>query len=608
MASPYHVYLHMNNLLKELPESFYDKLDDTETKKVNEIIRAVHSLVKRPAPDLSKQLLDPVSNQLQLKDVIFCLILKKLLNAKKLKFTKFSFGLIRCLFKEVKRNEHKNKKYLKILNLEPYSKEIGTNTQESETYDSPQKAILNEPKKDYDEMLSDKNAAKLHCETLKKISVLIRFLNKILAKRLYEVIERIVENKKNKLFSIKILFFSLSSLKKRIVQSLFFKLFSKTDTKPKFTIECNDFIPKFNNKQKALLEMNENSKLTLSSMSKDLKSPKSLESENFEDYTPGNKRVSKIIKKKKALVSKSKPSASKLSIINKNHAWVLAFAILKWKKKYFSIKSSSQKKSNIASLALELLSNSVGKHQIKMKSVIFENLKLKYSILKSSNMLKICLFVNSLTSIFKNQNKFYLFIAFQLISKFQDNENFYQLNTVRYKPDYIEGQFKIFYKKLKKFIKNILIKQKIFGFLAIQNYYVINSTPDHYKILNNLFTLLQKMILIKKYIYFYDLKEELYLKDQKVQFFSDTIERIIRTNRYKMLFNSILALKCYNHGAVECFVRTLSKVYKKSNIRHSFSLLMSYTIHLNNFLYLRALFTQSLITKIYFKKLSFSIM
>ena len=133
MEGSYKTFLEMKTLFSEFPSSFYSKLSKSELDKFKQLIQAAESLkpsppVKHPRRSLS---VDPI--YFQPKNIIFCLNIKKLFTKKKFMFVRFSFALLRCLFKEYQRIEARKKKFLLKLSKEPFSKDIGIGAERVES-------------------------------------------------------------------------------------------------------------------------------------------------------------------------------------------------------------------------------------------------------------------------------------------------------------------------------------------------------------------------------------------------------------------------------------------------------------------------------------------
>ena len=133
MATMYNAYLDLKTIIKELPSSLLNKLNEDEKKKIFHLFEAVEILKPKTLSKYSKKI-HVVDNQtfFRPRNIIFCLNLRKIFGIKRSKLVKFAFYVIRCLFKEFQRNKNKNRpsRPKKIIHVKYLSKEAGTNTED----------------------------------------------------------------------------------------------------------------------------------------------------------------------------------------------------------------------------------------------------------------------------------------------------------------------------------------------------------------------------------------------------------------------------------------------------------------------------------------------
>lgn len=617
MEGTYATFLQMKTILKELPKEFYSKLSQGEKEKVNELALAVESLKPSYATRVVRRKNYENEGGFQPKNIIFCLNMKKVFTSKRFKFLRFAFALIRCLTKDEIRSERK--KHRKSQSLLPMEDLVKDNNDDIVTVkmlkESKKKMLITICKvylKNKSQILKSKtffNWTKQYLTYAHLRRNFITIAKSLLKKRFSSILIKITLHPKaapGKSFQN--LFFFLLHKRKALIFSKLFRTCQKcSQKKPHLTIEFCEFIPKYN-----IIEtkLSEKSKNTISKSNP--KNPKQTpydETENFEDFERSPKKNTKMIKKKKTLLRGSKAEVMKINSISKNHSWVEAFALMKWKKFYFSTTSPLQGKGSIGVLVSQILNEFAEKYQKNMKSVFFENLKVRLLVKKQKNF-KICVLVNVICGIEKGRNKVRMMKAFQILMGYlgereEKIEEFYgrmdQIEELQRKG---YGVFVI----LKDFLEHFQLKQKIISFVAIQSC-EFSECKDYFSLgLLRLSATLQKLIYIKKYIHFYELKDQVYIKVQKLNFFTEIIGNSLQNAKIRSTISAFLKIKAYSNGRVQCLSDALSKFLNYSHKRYAFLMINSYTIHLANFQFLREMFTSNLLQKIYFKRLSFSTM
>ena len=582
MSGTYATFLTMKTIIKEMPTSFFDKLSEAELEKFNELIQATEAL--KPQPVSSTKFQPPKTRKqeassFQPKNIIFCLSMKRIFTSKRSKYIRYSFALIRCLLKEAQRTEKKMR--VSVIELH----ETPENLEHRENKNGSSGIFIKDPG-------SKMKSQKKICRLLRKRND--QFIqNKFFLAWLNLFIKK---SKKNINFASRI----QKILKKRL-QHVFQTTFHNCPKhrRPQLSIDHCDTIP--------LLEAKENTQSNHNTFKRELNNRACVdETENFEDFEREPKKNTKMIKKKKVLLRGSKPDVTKLEVVNKNHSWVQAFAMLKWKKVYFSVSSNAQIKDHIGILVTQLLSNFTDKYQKNIKSIFFENLKVKYSVIKQSRNFRISLFTSIIARMQKSKLKISKFKAFQMIYIFAISyeSSIQTININIHKAQETHDKAFLFYKFLKKVFEQNYLKKKVAGFVAIQNFYFTNPQNNITEGLNNLFILLQRLIYIKKYMHFYELKDEAYIKQQKAEILYESIEIAVDNVRRKQKFSSFFRLKACSKGSTECLIRALEKFSEKLEIKYSFLMISAYATHFSNFKFLRNTFATNLITKIYFKRLS----
>ena len=645
MSGSYATFLKMKTIIKEMPTTFFDKLTEDEQEKFNELIQAAETLKPQPSSKTKTQFQKARNSEtilFQPRNIIFCLSMKKVFTSKKLKYIRYSFALIRCLLKEAQRNERKLRiskigstitpiKLKYSANGYEFSEAVSgiPNERKTESPITPRKLEHNEDKHEISALSSrtvngnktkspiapikleySENGHEISEDSLKTLTGRkIRNQSKmceLLRKKGDQLMQSkfflawlnvfINASKKNINFTSKI-----QKVMKKHLHHAFQTSFHSCSKRrrPQLSIDHCDFIP--------LLEAKENTQSNHNTARRELKNEKCTdETENFEVISTGPRKNTKMIKKKKVLLRGSKLDVTKLEVVNKNHAWVQAFAMLKWKKFYFSVGSTVQVKDHIGVLVTQLLSNFADKYQKNIISIFFENLKVRYSVKKQSRNFRISLFTSIIGKMQKSKKRILQFKAFQMIyiSAISIEQSIQTVNVDIHQAEEIQNKAFLFYKFFKKIFEHNYLKNKVAGFVAIQNFYYTNPRNNITEGLNNLFTLLQRLIFIKKYLNFYELKDEGCIKHQKAELLYEAIEVAVDHVQSKQKFVSFLRLKAFSKGSIECLVSALERFSEKSEIKYSFLMINAYAIHFSNFKYLRNAFTINLLNKIYFKRLS----
>ncbi|OMJ93631.1 hypothetical protein SteCoe_3326 [Stentor coeruleus] len=464
MASTYMAYLQMKNIFSNFPSEFYDKLTENEREKFQELVNAANSLEPQQNKTLNQKPSIEEKSYFQFKNLIFCLELKKLFSKSRLKFSRYSFALIRCLYKDILRTE-------KVKGQKPLLK-------------------INE-----------------------------RWRERVKARK------------------------------------------QKTQTK---TEEKNE----------------------------------------IEDFVYLERKNTKMTKKKKTLLRNSKSTENSIKKISKNHSWVLSFALIKWKKFYFSFRSVNQNSQSISILILQLLVAFSEKYKKKQVKFSFDYIKLRYYIISKNNCLKIWLVVKNISTVIKNKKKMALFKTFSLLNSLRKKK--IPGKSENKQVTRIEDCLNQMFRLLKKLQKNVEIKNKIIVFLAIQNYQNEDIKFICKKKLKRMCSLLQKLLFIKKYVYFFELKEEAYVKYKKIEFLKEIIQEAIGRSDARMIRGSFIIMKSLYSGNIQTFMCNIEKVMNKIVKRETFEACAAYSVNLGNFLVLRNCFTSNLMIKIYYKRMSSS--
>ena len=230
--------------------------------------------------------------------------------------------------------------------------------------------------------------------------------------------------------------------------------------------------------------------------------------------------------------------------------------------------------------------------------------------MQQSKKIKLCLLLNHIQNLIKNKENLLIFSSFFSILHCKNDNTLRKVRNISILSlEDLSKKLTFFIKVLKRFITNEKLKKKIFGFIEIQNYYPVWTHKKVFKTgLNKLFNLMQKLIFIKKYICFYEIKEEVYIRYKKIEFFSNLVEDFIMKSQFLAVRSSFITLKSESQGKILCFCNILLKVFEKSYIRSSFDQIVTYNMNFQKFFYLRGTFTRNLFQKIYFKRLSSCLM
>ena len=343
MVSTYRTYLQMKNILKDLQKDFFDKLNDNEKERMNEIFEVAESLKPNQASKFKRKSVSSGNIQFQPRNIIFCLSLKKIFTKKKLKYIRYSFAVIRCLFKDYKRSQQQKSKTNISRKIIPAQKDINfTSTNGNISSVNPNSSIedkffqkiCNFIIKKRNNSVKYKIFAAWKARNNKLITNKKIFLAKIkemLRKRFIKSVLSIYKFTKNNKIAISLLQSSLTIAINKRKNSLLLNLFlgkgGEMKNKPNLHIQSCEFIPKYNIKEYALSENQKMSYYTSDTKETSIISYE-IDTENFEDFSPAAKINTKMVKKKKILL-RSRPAVSKIEILHKNHLWVEGLALVR---------------------------------------------------------------------------------------------------------------------------------------------------------------------------------------------------------------------------------------------------------------------------------------
>lgn len=608
MEGSYKTFLEMKTLFSEFPSSFYSKLSNSELDKFKQLIQAAESLKPSPPPKRPRRSLsiDPI--YFQPKNIIFCLNIKKLFTKKKFAFIRYSFALIRCLFKEFQRIEARKRKYLMTLNKEPFSKDIGIDaerleselTERAEYTDSKTFQALEKIFK------SNKNYRKkqriLACWKREFEASRLRkrgFLRKI--KNVVKGLARRVMGSVNRFGNWKVLAGNIlvrtlvpviRGRKNKVFLQVFFR---GRFMNPCLTVKTQETVNEFNIGKRI-----DKIKRVIDTVSKENEAP---EIENFKYL----ERKNTIMTKKKKVLLRSAPN--KIEKLEKNHRWALAFALLKWKKQYFSIKSEGQSRQNAVCLASELLTIFTTKYQKRLSSILFENLKVKYLISIQNKNFKTYLLFKMISGIISSKQNIILYRAFRAISASHYKKvSFPNLSIDMKNLHEHESRGELLYKILKKVHSNSQLKKKVCTFIAIQNFEPKGKQYTLRYGLKCLYNSLERCVFFKKYVTFFEIKEKTFIIQKKCEFLTYSIQTALDKAFSRNLKFSVLSLKLQSLDQIHLLMLDISKVQRKKLIRSAFNGIKEYANDMGEFIYARNLFAGSLMSKIYFKRVSSSML
>ena len=384
--------------------------------------------------------------------------------------------------------------------------------------------------------------------------------------------------------------------------------------------ENGDFIPCLNYKEKALLESTINTKRNKGKVSAKpiekevIPEANIIEDENFEDFTrSGPKKTTKMIKKKKQLLGRSK-DMEKINKVTSNHLWVLNFALLKWKKYYFSVQTSSQHREGLGITIVQLLEKALEKAKKNREYYAFENLKIQDTVKKQGKNFRLSVGISMISNFFAKKRVFSLFQGINSLKvprtiKTYTNSSAGVSKVSKGAQSDIENLEKrtfYFYKSLKEVIKKIQLKKKIIGLVSIQNFYDSRIDRGIKVKLTSLFLVIQQIHFSALYSVFHEIKEKSLTFKIKSQAFYFIIQSLIENKSQKFKKSALKALEANSHGKLAYFVNKIEDTIHKSSMRSAFIDLNLYTVNLHHFKAMRDDFFGKLAEKIYTKRVSSS--
>jgi hypothetical protein len=673
MKPTYKEFLHLRTTLKELPKNFYNKLDIREKTIFDELITTIDStFVPKRSPKKSSitspELLP--NDTFQPRLVILCLNLTKILENGQKKFKRFTFGLIRCLYREYVRILRSPKRPSQILEEEKNQPKIDENEQNlhrvRDQFEAKRKVLL----KNIGSIMSKKKKVSfrnylfglwqqklLFCQMRKKI--LYQSVN-VLGLKLKKIGFRKIcpgpcFSSSNVLKKVSSMFFFnvVKGLALKPVSQSFSLILEKSSRSQVNPLKiCSGEQLTILNIQKKTLKENINSNVNNSKTGKvsgidfDGKAENSGNVENneneIEDFKYTERKNTKMIKKKKQLLRRVNES-EKFKKLEKNHRWVQGFALIKWKKLYFSKKSNLQTKENLGVLIIQLLEKALEKIRKSRKSLFFESIKVKHSITKQSLSFKLTFAMNSLEKLLLSKSSLLKYFSLDRIKSFVirssspslpvqeprsllfykslnslikkqklQNERFFftcfqfysNQRTSDSTDDILSKKTYYFYKKLKNVLNKIKLKRKIATFVSIQNYFDSKLDTSANSRLSGLFQCLNQHLFGRLFNGFHDIREKAVISMIRSQAFYFIIHSVFeKRNQSNLRFGlckikaSVLGEKNFSAGLIE------KKIFT-AMVRDGFKRIKEYSVNVDNFRYLRSVFTKSLTQKIYFKRLS----
>ncbi|OMJ85155.1 hypothetical protein SteCoe_13545 [Stentor coeruleus] len=620
MSSAYTNYLHLKTTLQDLPKNFYNKLTENEKGVFDELLTAIDSILPSSKKKKSKTNQIVVGN-FQPRTVIMCLNLKKISTGKMFSLKRFAFGLMRCLYKEVIRQKASQVPKGRRRKEEAKSKDFGTSTEDieisilrvraegAENRKNTLKGVvklmtMKQEKKGRNWLFSEWK--RIYDDKIRKKSMFLGFINKVLVSRLSQCCKGIFAKKVFPRMTSKLMKMTLSNILMKRMGLYFHKLCSEQIVKVEavrkdpgfFTVEAQDFMFGCNFKEAILSEINEN--------------VLDKENECAEEFRYGPRKNTKMIKKKKQLLRRSK-DMDKITVLDKNHRWVLAFALLKWKKLYFSIHSDFQNKSSLAQTMSQLLEKIYQKVVLNRKSMFFQLIKVKYDINKQSRPFKISLGVSHLDSIISRYLNKYILYSFYDLKEFNiraaspsSPSGGARSQSPGSNADLQERKAYCFYCKLKSVLKKAQLKKKIMAFVSLQNFYDTRVDRVMKNRISALFQMLQRSLFGIMYNAFQDIREKSVANMIKSQAFYFIVQSVIEKNLFVNCKKAFTSIKAYPYGSVNYLVRTIDKKLVYSHLRTGFDSILNHCVNLNSFLFVRAMIAKKVYEKTYFKRLSSS--
>jgi hypothetical protein len=125
---------------------------------------------------------------------------------------------------------------------------------------------------------------------------------------------------------------------------------------------------------------------------------------------------------------------------------------------------------------------------------------------------------------------------------------------------------------------------------------------------NHLADTLAKVIFFKKYLTFFEVKEKTFIIYRKCEFLMYSVSLALSNSTKRLLNFSIFMLKVNSLDGVHHLILNIQKAKRKELLRSSFNEIKEYAYDMENFIVARNLFTGSLVKKIYYKRVSSSIL
>lgn len=634
MKPTYRDFLHLRTTLKELPKNFYNKLDIKEKDIFDELLNTIDSTFTPKRIPKKHEILVPdphLSNVIQPRLIILSLNLTKILEANRYKSKRFTFGLIRCLYKEaIRANRKTQSRSSRRLDPDYLAKELPGAEDDIE---QSIKRVRAEYQQRKNKML--KNVVKLMLEQKNnsKRNFMFDFWRRelkfvVLRKKLVsQVFWKIcvvrarvgfralcpVTVKAPKMVS-RLLFNTLKMLVfKRVINAFVLIKSKKVDRSvqpsplnfklPELKVCTCDPIEVKNIKPSALIEnsserINKTKALKPSEKENNENIVKDLDQSPIEDFVYTKKPVTKMVKKKKQLLRNANQK------IEKNHQWVQAFALIKWKKNYYSIQSKVQKKGNLGVLIMQLLEKLFEKMKKNRKFLFFESLKVKHSLTKQSLAFKLTLGINTLETILSKKFNIKLYSTLQLIKAFKPEIPAETQDVQEPSTSQLERKTYFFYKKLKTVLKKLQLKKIIMAFVSLQNFYEVKPDKQVKSKLNCIFHILRQYHFSRLYNTFQDIKEKSVVSMIKSQAFYFIIHSVFERKKYSNLKFTLCKVQAYIKGNANYMANLIEKKIIGAMLRDSFKKIYAFSVNVDNFKFLRSVFTKSLTEKIYYKRLS----
>lgn len=626
MKPTYRDFLHLRTTLKELPKNFYNKLDIKEKDIFDELLHTIDSTFTPKRIPKKHEILvpDPLSgNIFQPRLLILCLNLTKILDSNRYKSKRFTFGLIRCLYKEatrvVRKTQSRSSRRLEpdqsTLELQTMTEDIEQSIKrvraemlqkKNQVLKNVVKVMLEQKKNCYRNYLFSiwRKESKFVCLRkkffvqvfwkilLNKTRVSFRAICPITAKAPTLAKKFLCSTLKlvcyKVLFQVVVLIKSVKVNRSAQPSSLNLKVHE-------FEIWVGESVGVGSNKQSALKE-------NLGERSHKAKADKPIGQENedvqVEEFVYSKKPMTKMTKKKKQLLRSANQK------IDKNHKWVEAFALMKWKKNYYSIQSKAQTKGNLGVLIIQLLEKIFEKMTKNRKFLFFESIKVKYSINKQSIPFKLTLATSTIENLLKKKFSILIYSAVQSIKAYKPETQTENSNTLNLSTSTLERKTYFFYKKLKTVLKKLQLKKIIMAFVSLQNFYEVKPDKQVKSKINSIFQIMRQHYFNRIYNGFQDIKEKSVVSMIKSQAFYFIIQSVIERKKFSHSKFSLCKIQAFVKGNANYLAGLIEKKIFNAMVRDSFKKIQAYSVDVDNFKYLRSVFTKSLTEKIYYKRLS----